>query len=127
MMRKMWGVSWAAVKDEGFYEEWIQVVTTEVEDAVARMGRRARWEEDVAARKFSWAGHMVRRGDSRRSARVLRMEETTSRAKRGRPKQRWEDTMRGLMGNGWQDAAADREWWRYFGDEVPNWIRGRLD
>jgi len=127
MMRKMWGLRWAAVRDVVHHEEWARVETTAAEEAVAYMGKAARWEEEVASRKFRWAGHIARREASRRTTRIMRMQETATRARAGHPKTRWENTMHGMMGDGWQDVANDRYWRRLFCEEIPNWIRGRLN
>ena len=39
--------------------------------------------------------------------------ERVTRARAGHPKPRWENTMKGMMGDGWQDAANDRYWLRF--------------
>jgi len=122
MMRKMWGLRWEAVSTEMVYEDWIRMTTSRMEDEVEWMGEAARWEEAAAARKFRWAGHLVRRGTERRTKRILVATERSTRAKRGKPKQRWKDTMEGLVGVGWQQTAENREWWQFFGREVPGWI-----
>ena len=71
---------------------------------------------------------MARRGQGRRTARVLAGEELEQvRAVRGRPKQRWHYGLVAFVGEGWFDVAADRDWWKDIVDEAPNLVVWRLD
>ena len=79
-------------------------------------------------RKFGWAGHLVRRGDGRRTSRVVRAEEKSKkRAGPGRPCLRWHDSFVGLLGNDWATVAEDREEWRFFCGQIAEFVRRRLD
>ena len=48
------------------------------------------------------------------------------RARRGRPKMRLDGTFRGLLGDGWQEQANDKPFWRKMGDELAEHIRQKL-
>ena len=152
MLRKMWGARWKGempdaddeadvdsvdsssfqsastdIVDAISYSEWLKFVTKQVEEEARSLGGGHMWEEIIVKRKFGWSGHLVRRGCSRRTARVLRAHQLGRwRARPGRPKQRWEDSMVSLVGYGWQSTATDRDAWRYFCDLVPEFVRNRL-
>ena len=118
-----------ATNDEEDAEQkvWVKMETQRAEEAGKNLGVTGRWEESVAMGKFKWAGHMVRRGSERRTQRVIMAQETQKRASAGHPKIRWHNIIEELLGRGWQETAEDREWWRYFSNEVPNWIAAILD
>ena len=127
MMRKMRSRRWGAVSDRVNYDVWVKMETQRAEEAARNLGVTGWWEESVAVGKFKWAGHMVRRGSERRTQRVIMAQETQKRASAGHPKKRWHNIIDELQGRGWQETAEDREWWRYFSNEVPNWIATILD
>ena len=138
----MWGARWrgASLDDETSggesprsivdaisYSDWLSFVTHRIEDEVAPLWHVLAWEELILKRKFGWAGHIVRRGVSRRTARVLAARESGKRrARTGRPNQRWDDSMVAFVGNDWRTTAADRTSWRYFCDLVPEFVRSHL-
>ena len=76
------------------------------------MGNWAKWEEEVVRRKVRWAGHIWRRGEERRTKRIMAGEEERGRRRQGRPKRRWEDTMKEYVGYDWKEKANNREEWR---------------
>ena len=101
------------------YSEWVTGLTAQLEQLVDNGGAGTRWEEVAVRRKFGWAGHMLRRGDARRTARFLRAEETEKKRQRpGHPRSRWTYTFLQRLGDGWQEQAADRYWWRFFAREA---------
>ena len=71
--------------------EWVRRVTHEAQDKMDLFAIPC-WVEDVRRRKFRWAGHIVRRTDGRWTCGVLSWMPQGSR-KRGRPHQRWTDSL----------------------------------
>ena len=136
-MRRMWGRRWcgeAVTESEGeqeeeggiSYAEWVSFVTHQVEEEVEKMGTAQRWEELIVERKFGWAGHVLRRGQGRRSRRILCKASFGTRLARGHPTQTWESSFMHLVGVGWQDVAADRSWWHDISRNVAEHTRRRI-
>ena len=88
-----------------------------------------RWEEQAMARKWGWTGHILRRGDSRRTAQLLKANPRAGGRRRlrgGKPRHRWDWLFLEILGDGWQEVAMDRETWRFYTDEAKGWVRHRL-
>jgi hypothetical protein len=144
MMRKMSGRKWGGIaeeeREEGEEDEeqeekeeesteygrWVRNLTRELEEEVEKGGAGTKWEEEAVRRKFAWTGHMIRRGQERRTARVVEAtEESLRRARRGFPTTRWDDTFKQILGDAWQGEAQQREQWRFWTDrcvETLSWI-----
>ena len=78
-----------------------------------KVGKGMRWEEEIIRRKMRWAGHVIRRGEERRAARIMREKPSGEGRQAGRPKTKWEDSMRWVSGDDWREKAMDREAWRF--------------
>jgi hypothetical protein len=71
----------------------------------------------IKSRRIRWAGHAARMKKKRNAYRIL-MGEPEGKRPLGRPRCRWEDTVRiylreiGLGGMDWIDLAKDRDQWR---------------
>ncbi len=63
----------------------------------------------IKTMEWSWAGHIMRRGDNRWTARVTEWIPWPYKCQR-RQKTRWKDEIRALT------TASDRVWWRMLGD-----------
>ena len=81
------------------------------------------WLEEQRLRKWRWAGHTSRREDGRWSTALLDWQPDGKRAKRGKPKGRWEDERKqhverthGLKGDEWRFLAACMDGWEREGD-----------
>jgi hypothetical protein len=97
------------------YGRWVSHLTKELEDLVEAGGAGTKWEEEALRRKFAWTGHILRRGQARRTARVAEAEQVgTLRVRRGAPTTRWADSFRSVLGDDWQASAQDRHWWRFW-------------
>ena len=90
------------------------------------------WVEEVRRRKFRWAGHVARREDGRWTKAVLDWVPNGLR-RRGRPVQRWVDSIqsffRALLGEqatdrDWMAFASERDAWKRLEDDYAsrNWI-----
>ena len=99
-----------------------------MEEDLEDLKEQTRWEELIVKRKFSWAGHMARRGDARRTSRVVRAEEKVkTRARPGRPSLKWQDSFVALVGHSWAEVAHIREDWRFYCELVPEFVRRSLE
>ena len=64
-----------------------------------------------------WAGHVVRKEQGRRAFKIL-TDKPTGKRSLGRPRRRWEDSIRiyleeiGINAGNWVDSAQDRDYWR---------------
>ena len=82
----------------------------------------------VMKKKYCWAGHVLRRGNARRTSRMTQTrEQMMKRTKPGRPKLRCEDSFVGFVGGGWREVAQDGELWKRFCDLAPEYVRKMLD
>ena len=98
--------------------DWLRRVTYEGEDAMRKVNLPD-WVEEQRRRKWSWAGHLARRGDQRWTVRVLDFVPEGARP-RGRPCTRWTDAVdhflervfgeRPEQGH-WRELAQDRPGW----------------
>ena len=67
--------------------------------------------EHIYKRKWTWAGHIIRRSDERWTKRLTEWCPRNGTRTRGRPKKRWSDDLENFMG-GWQRYPYDREYWK---------------
>ena len=82
------------LEGETVLEEWLpwfRRATKEAEKA-RRDHHIADWVDEVARRKFQWAGHVARRTDGRWSQFLLQWAVFGSR-QQGRPRTRWTDSL----------------------------------
>ncbi|KAJ4444243.1 hypothetical protein ANN_06034 [Periplaneta americana] len=74
---------------------------------------------NIKSRRLRWAGHVARMGESRNAYRVL-VERPEGIRTLGRPRRRWEDTIKmdlrevGYDDRDWIDLAQDRDRWRTY-------------
>lgn len=68
----------------------------------------------IKKRKWTWAGHVIRRTDNRWTVRVTDWQPRDGRSiTQARQRTfRWRDEIRDFAGNGWGKLTADREQWR---------------
>lgn len=67
--------------------------------------------ERVVELKWSWAGHMARRGDGRWSTAITEWWPRLGRRNVGRPMVRWTDDLHRVAGQIWMRVARDRGEW----------------
>ena len=67
---------------------------------------------DIKWKKWSWAGHVMRRMDNRWTIRVTEWIPREGKRSRGRQKVRWDDEVRKFAGASWNTLAQDRGNWR---------------
>ena len=104
------------VKKESF-EEWVRRSTNIAEAARAKAGVKS-WLEDQRLRKWRWAGHVARQEDQRWSSCLLDWRLEGKRAKRGRPKARWDEEIKRYL---WDTVGAEGEDWRIFATCREEW------
>ena len=89
------------------------------------------WVDEVAVRKFRWAGHVARRDDGRWTKVVMEWSLVGWRAQ-GRPVSRWVDSINkyfsGVVGTpvgaaSWIAVAQDRDKWKLLEDDYVNFCR----
>jgi hypothetical protein len=73
-----------------------------IEDA-AKAARRLKWR---------WGGHVVRMDQERWAYATTVWDPGTVRRHRGRPRRRWDQEFREVVGNQWSRIARDRGKWR---------------
>ena len=69
-------------------------------------------------------------GEERRTAQLLKADPRLGGRRRlrdGRPKRRWDWVFKELLGDRWQDEAADRETWWNWGKEAVLMVMTKLD
>ena len=71
---------------------------------------------DIKRKKWSWAGHVMRRMDNRWTIRVTEWIPREGKRSRGRQKTRWGDEVRKFAGASWNQLAQDRGNWRSQGE-----------
>ena len=109
---------------------WFKHATGEAE-ATRKEHHLPDWVEQLARRKFRWAGHVSRRNDGRWSKFLLHWSFSGCR-RQGRPVIRWSDSINhffeGLVGHAvravtWIAQAQDRDHWRQLEDEYVDFCR----
>ena len=83
-------------------------------DAEIEKGLVADWVREQRRLKWRWAGHVVRRNDSRWAVRMLHWIPHGGERRRGRPATRWEDELEQFaksQGLKWETCALDRNLW----------------
>ncbi len=90
-----------------------------------RYRKRAAWirqqtkVEDILVRnkkkKWTWAGHVMRRRDNRWNTRVTKRQPRNGRRNQGRQRVRLRDEIRAFAGPSWSSLTSDRERWRMLG------------
>ena len=78
----------------------------------------------IKSRRLRWAGHVARMEEGRSAFKIL-----TGKRRLGRPRRRWEDTIRmdleeiGINAGNWVDLAQNRGYWRALGNAALNlWV-----
>ena len=93
--------------------EWLQRTARNVEWAIEK-GKVADWVVEQRRRKWRWAGHVMRRTDSRWTRRIVHWLPLGGQRRPGRPTTRWEDALETFAkrsGFRWEDEALDRIEW----------------
>ncbi|MCJ3464060.1 hypothetical protein LNY58_26610, partial [Klebsiella pneumoniae] len=101
MERKMIGVTLRDKKRA----EWIREQTG-VADIILSIKRK----------KWTWAGHVMRRKDNRWTVRATEWIPREGKRNRGRQKVRWSDEIKKFAGIKWNQLAQDRVDWRSLGE-----------
>ncbi len=100
MERKMLGITWRGRKRAtGIREQ------TKVEDILMTIKKK----------KWSWAGHIMRRTDNRWTKTVTEWQPRNSKRSQGRQRIRWRDEMAAFAGGRWSSLTSDRERWKGLG------------
>ena len=108
------------IDGETALEDWVPWIKRATRDAelAGRAHNVPNWVEEVARRKFRWAGHVARRNDGRWTKLVLQWS-ISGRRDRGRPVMRWSDSVEkffsGVVGSAvgaetWIGKAQDRDY-----------------
>ena len=107
-------------------EDWLPWIKRSTQEAERqrRLHHIPEWVEEVARRKFQWAGHVARRMDGRWT-RVFLEWSLTGHRSQGRPCTRWSDSLdkyfNGMVdtpvgSSRWVILAQNREHWRQLED-----------
>ena len=94
--------------------EWLQRTARNVEWAMEK-GKVVDWVAEQRRRKWRWAGHVMRRTDSRWSRRMVQWLPVGGRRRPGRPTTRWEDALESFanrLGFRWENEALDQKDWK---------------
>ena len=83
---------------------WIRE-QTKVEDILSTVKRR----------KWTWAGHVMRRTDNRWTVRVTEWHPRDGKRRQGRQRIRWRDEIRSYAGKAWNRHTGDRVKWKTLG------------
>ena len=73
----------------------------------------------MKSRRMRWTGHVARMKEGRSAFKILTGKPTGKRPL-GRPRRRWEDSIRmdleeiGIIAGNWVDSTQDRDYWRAF-------------
>ena len=103
---------------------WIRRATREAETQRCKHHIPG-WVEEVARRKFRWAGHVARRHDGRWTKAILELSISGCRQK-GRPVTRWTDSINKYFGSvagtavgseSWILTAQNRDHWKQIEDD----------
>ncbi len=100
MERRMLSITWRDRKRASWTRE-----QTKVEDILVT----------VKNKKWTWAGHVMRRRDNRWTARVTEWQPMNGRRNQGRQRVRWRDEISAFAGPSWSSLPSDRERWRMLG------------
>lgn len=84
---------------------WIRE-QTRIEDIIVQIKKK----------KWTWAGHVVRRTDNRWTTRATEWTPRDGSRSRGRPLVRWRDEIRKFAGKEWTREAQDRSGWKAMGE-----------
>ncbi len=96
----MLGITWRDRKRVSWIREHIKV-----EDILVR----------IRNKKWTWAGHIMRRRDNRWTTRVTDWQPRNGRRSQGRQRVRWRDEIRAFAELSWSSLTSDRERWRILG------------
>ncbi len=78
----------------------------------------------IKKKKWTWAGHFMRRRDNRWTTRVTEWQSRDGRRNQGRQRVRWRDEIRAFAGPSWSSLTPDRERWTMLGKAfVLQWTR----
>ncbi len=69
----------------------------------------------IKNKKWTWAGHVMRRRDNRWATRVTEWQPRNGRGSQGRQRVRWRYEIRAFAGPSWSSLTSDRERWRMLG------------
>ena len=97
MERIMLGITWEDRKKNTWVRE-----QTKLEDILTIIKRR----------KWSWAGHVMRRTDNRWTTRITEWQPREGRRNRGMQRRRWRDEIRKYAGATWARDTQDRKHWK---------------
>ncbi len=100
MERRMLGITWRDRKRASWIRE-----QTKVEDIL----------KTIKNKKWTWAGHIMRRRDNRWTTRVTEWQPRNGRRNQGRQRVKWTDEIRAFAGANWSSLTTDRERWRMLG------------
>ena len=87
---------------------------TQVKDVIQKI-KEAKWR---------WAGHLIRRQDSRWTKRLTEWQPRNGKRNRGRQKRRWRDDITAYAGSTWTRLAMNREKWK---DHEEGYIQQWMD
>ena len=75
-------------------------------------------------RKWTWAGHVMRRDDERWSRAITVWTPLEGKRNRGRQRKRWGDEIKHFLGNtNWYRTARERGQWRFHAEAfIQQWI-----
>ncbi len=98
--RIMLGITWKDKKRASWIRE-----QTNVEEIL----------RTIKNKKWTWAGHVMRRRDNRWTTRVTELQPRNGRRNQGRQGVRWRDEIRAFAGPSWNSLTSDGERWRMLG------------
>ncbi len=108
MERRMLGITWREKRRASWIREQMKV-----EDILVT----------IKNKKWTWAGHVMRRRDNRWTTRGTEWQPRNGRRNKGRQRVRWRDEIRAFAGQGLTSLTSDIEWWRMLGKAfVLQWI-----
>ena len=102
-----------SMQKEESWVEWIQR-TTGVALKEAEKAKVPDWVLEQRRRKWQWAGHLMRRTDSRWSTTTLLWTPVGGQRRVGHPPTRWTDSIEAMLnhcGEKWAALASDRNAW----------------
>ena len=117
-----------ATEYEEGWVEW-QKRTARCIDAAMASGKIINWVREQRRRKWTWAGHILRRTDGRWTTRMVNWIPHGGERGPGRPPTRWEDSLDSFAksrGFKWQDVAREhRAWYIWKSDLVGDHGNGK--
>ncbi len=69
----------------------------------------------IKNKKWTWAGHVMRRRDIRWTTTVTEWQTRNGRRNQGSQRVRWRDEVRAFAEPRWSSQTSDRERWRMLG------------